>query len=129
LDLPEVVFRTSATRIDRTVEVTAKTIAPIIAGAAPSTLNPGTIRAVKYKIAALIINVKRPKVKKLIGAVIKISKGLRNVLIIPIAKADNTATKKPSILNPSTTLEVIIKARAFNIRAITNFIGSNLIVD
>ena len=118
MDFLEAECLTSRTKIESTVEIIAKTTAPIKAEPALSTLNDGIIQAAKYKITAFTTNVKSPNVKRLIGAVIKISKGLVKVLISPITKAAITAVQKLSILNPSTTLEVIINASAFKSRAI-----------
>lgn len=95
-------FFASLTSLDKIVATTAKTIAPIMAGKAPETSNPGTIREAMYKITAFTTNANKPKVIILSGAVKKDNKGFSSVLIIPRMIAAKTADANPSTLNPGT---------------------------
>ena len=56
--------------------------------------NPGTIPEAAYRIKALIIKVKRPRLSIFIGKVKKIRTGLTNTFKIPNTNAANTKTFK-----------------------------------
>lgn len=89
-------------KCDRTVDVTAKTTAPKIAGKNPSNTNPGTTSVVRYSTTAFITKLNSPKVKRFIGKVTMVNIGLTTVLITPITMAASNAVVKLSTLNPGT---------------------------
>ncbi len=60
---------------------------------------------------ALITKVNNPKVKILIGKVIKIKTGLTKTLIIPKNKASHKAVQKPATTTPGIKYELIIIAK------------------
>lgn len=68
--------------------------APKIDVKKPETINPGIKKAVSLRITALIMNMKKPREKRVIGRVKKISNGLKtafkNPRIIAAKKADIT---------------------------------------
>lgn len=76
--------------------------AAIKAGVKPSTLKPGTILSTSISKAALITNVKRPRVRMFIGRVRMIRMGLMMALIIPKTKATRSAVVNVSTLKPGT---------------------------
>lgn len=78
------------------------TILAKIAGTQPSTVTPGTIAETINSMIAFTINVKRPKVTNVNGAVKKPKTGLIKVLTTPKTIAAKTAVVKLSTLNPGT---------------------------
>ncbi len=85
---------------------------PIRAGANPESVKPLTICATSQIRAALIIKVKSPKVKMLIGRVRIKRTGLMRAFKIPRNRAMIRAVVKPFTLKPGTSVATTKMARA-----------------
>jgi hypothetical protein len=69
----------------------------------PLTWKPLTTDEAKRMISPLITKVKSPKVRILIGRVIRIRKGFRSILTIPRNNATHNAEKKLLTVTPGIT--------------------------
>lgn len=96
-----------------------KTIPKINAQKKPSTLNPGTIIFTKSINIAFIINVKRPKVKILIGRVRIRRIGFKNAFIIPKTSAATNAVVKSAICTPGSIYAMLKTTIALTIQLIS----------
>jgi hypothetical protein len=76
--------------------------APIKAGRNPFILKPLTMAAASHNIKALIIRVKRPNVRIVIGKVSKSRIGFNVTLIIPSIIATISAVQKLDMVMPGT---------------------------
>jgi hypothetical protein len=88
------------------------------------TVNPGTIHEAMMKAKALIIMIKKPRVKIVMGRVKRIRTGLIKVLISPKTRAASRAENTPSIRNPGIRASAINRARLFINSVRTQFIAS-----
>ena len=82
--------------------INQRAIAPINAGTNPVMVKPATIAEIPQIKRALITNVKRPKVKIVIGKVKIVIIGLIKALTIPKTRATIKAVRKESTSNPGT---------------------------
>ena len=78
---------------------------------------------------ALITKVNKPRVRMLIGKVIKIKIGLTKTLIIPKNKANHKADQKPATTTPGIKYELIIIARTIISHLIIKDINFILIIN
>ena len=76
------------------MEITVIRIEATSAVPKPSTINPGVKFAAKSKSNALITNVNKPRVRKLIGNVRSNKIGFRSALIKPMMRAATSAVVK-----------------------------------
>ena len=96
------------------LDTIASTIEPNKAGKKPriSKPEPGVKALANQRVKALITNVNKPKVSKVIGNVKRRKIGLIKALTSPITSAAIRATTKLLTTKPSTILEVINNATA-----------------
>ena len=77
----------------------------------PSTEKPLITDAASKISKALITKVNKPRVRMLIGNVIKIKIGLTKTLIMPKNRASQKAVQKPAMITPGIKYELIIIAK------------------
>lgn len=98
------------------IDVIETTSAPKTADPKLSILKPPTRSDVNHKMRALIMKVKRPRVRMLIGRVIKIKKGFMAKLSSPrtieaTMAADKFMMAKPGMKLAATNREMVVTTR------------------
>ena len=94
----------------------------------PLTENPLITDDANKIIKALMTKVNKPKVRMLIGKVIKIKTGLTRTLMIPKNKASHKAVQKPATATPGIKYELIIIATTMRSHLIINDINFVLLI-
>lgn len=104
----------------KTILIRLKIIAPQKAAEKLRIWNPGTRKAVRDNIRALMTKVKIPRDRICRGKVKNEKTGRIKVLTIPQIKAAMIAVKKPPRYKPGITAAVTIKARALTNNRVKN---------
>jgi hypothetical protein len=103
--------------------ITDRTILKSIAVQNPFTSKPWTTLDARSTSMALMTKVKSPSVRMVIGRVIRIRKGLINVLTIPRKRATRSAEKKPLTVIPGIRYAAIPTERVINNHLRSNITG------